>query len=206
MAAFLSSVPPLAWALPYGVIIIGNSIAVGYTAGGPVTPYGSLVPVCTSRLNVAVSGYRLDQILAGQVPQIAPFARESIVVVEGAFNDLLQGDAGGVNPQPEGVDAAGAMVRMVALVAAVRALSPRAIIGLTCLSVAPATTYYTPYLVAQVAAFNALLRASGLFDAICDVGAVSGTVTRSDDGLHPDQAGHVTIAALLAPYVTAALP
>ena len=45
-----------------------------------------------------------------------------------------------------------------------------------------------------------------LFDGIADVGAFSSSISRSSDGLHPNQAGHVTMASVLAPVLTAALP
>lgn len=202
MTAFLSpTVVPLA--LPYAVIGDGDSIAVGYSPDDLYVPYLTLLPAVTARLNVGVIGQRLDQMTARLAAQVGPWARNAVVVVGGGTNDLLEGDPGGLNPQPEGVDAAGAYARLQAYVAQLRTYRPRAVLLLTVLSVAPATEYYTAHFVQQIAAYNGMVRGGGLGDVVVDVAAT--TVERSSDGLHPSQHGQQQMADALAPVLAVVL-
>lgn len=205
MASFLARNSP-AIGFPYAAIYTGDSIAIGFDPDGAVTPYSSLIPLASSRLNTAVSGQRLDQMIGRLAAFEAPWAPNAVIVVEGGFNDILQSDPNGLNYQPtNGRDGAGAYARLQAYVAQMRTHGPRRILMLTCLSMAIGTTYYTPYIVGEIAAYNGLIVGTpSLFDGIVDITTPS--VTRSStDGFHPNQAGQSTIAGLAAPIVNAAL-
>lgn len=210
MTAFLSATV-IRWAQPYGLITDGDSIDEGYDPEGAVTPYSKLVPCGSQRLDVGVTGQRIGggpTSMTSRFPTfVAPWAQNAILVAEGGFNDMLQGDTSGSYQTAYGSDGASTYARLLAYVALARAAGVRAVVFLTCLSVAPGTTYYTANLVAQIAIFNGLARTApaGTFDAIADVAAAA-IERNATDGLHPDAAGQVVMAAVLAPALASVLP
>ena len=206
MSSFLSPVA-LRWAIPYGLILDGDSIENGYDVDGSITAWTASLPVGSQRLKVAVTGQTIAEMTGRLATYVKPWAKDAIIIAGGGFNDLLRGDAtGSYYDNARGADAAGTYARLLAYVAQLRTYSPRAIVVSTCVRVAPATTYYTANLDTQTLAYNALVlgTVAGTFDGVVD--RTSAVVERSSDGLHPDQLGQSTLATLYQPALASALP
>lgn len=174
----------------------GNSITYGSTLADPPTQRFATLVAAQLGLRIAafdaVPGYRLDQLSERWSTYMDPYVRArdpgAILVLEGAPNDFARG-----------ADDATIRSRFGAYVGAARASGVRRIVYLGCYT-APGSASLAgiDYEVRRVA-HNAWVAASGLVDAVVSLDGID--VAPPPDGLHPTVAGHVAIAAALAPAI-----
>lgn len=184
-------------ATTWTVAIAGDSINRSAVIADPKQGWAWLVAAAlqANRVgNAATDGITIQgmiDIFAGSVAPLAGhYAPGVILLCDGGTNDLLQNGTG-----------AAAYAKLQTYVGLARAAGFSRIVWLTILVSAGYSvpgTYET-----ERQAFNALLRSSGDVDAVIDADTL--TITRAD-GLHPDVAGHATIATYATPIVRAAAP